>query len=155
MLLIRVFPRRTSLTPMDDIHRVFDMLRRQKRRAIFSGGLEARRIDDEIANELRSLRIEQLFLAADTNASLKPLGAAIKRLQMPRDKVRVYVLIGRESLDEALERLTAVWHLGGLPFAQLFQPADKLIEYPREWKQLARTWSRPAATKAFMRGEAD
>lgn len=135
------------------IHRVFDMLKRQKKRAIFSGGLEARRVDDEIADGLRSLRIEQLFLAADTTASLVPLEKAIKKLAMPRDKVRVYVLIGREPIDEALERLVTVWKVGGLPFAQLFQPADKLIEYPREWKQLARTWSRPAATKAFMKEE--
>ena len=133
--------------------KVFQMLARQKKPAEFVGGLDARLIDDWVATELKKLRIKSLFLAADNKARLEPLRVALRRLSfLPRDKLRVYTLIGQnESIATALERLETVWNCGGLPFAQLYQPPDHRIEYNREWRQLARTWSRPAATKAFMK----
>ncbi|RPJ40066.1 MAG: hypothetical protein EHM35_00220 [Planctomycetaceae bacterium] len=128
------------------LERVGGMLNSQ-RYAIFSGGLEARRLDDWRIDWLRGLRISEVFLAADTAGALKPLERAIERLALPRRKCRVYVLIayGDEDIEAARERLEAVWQLGGLPFAQLYQPADYWINYPQPWKALARTWSRPAA----------
>ena len=132
--------------------RVFAMLRAQRNAAVLSGGLDARLVDDEIVEELRGLRIHQVFLAADTAAALRPLKRALGKLSfLPRRKLRVYVLIGYggETLEEAEERLEAVWALGGMPFAQLYQPADHWIAYGREWRQLARIWSRPAAMKAL------
>lgn len=136
------------------IERVFDMLRVQPRAATFAGGLDARLIDDWVAGQLRGLRIAQLFLAADTNGALKPLETAIRRLGMSRWKVRVYTMIayGGEKIDDARRRLEAVWYLGGLPFAQLYQPPDHWIDYSYEWRDLARTWSRPAAISALMEG---
>jgi hypothetical protein len=64
-----------------------------------------------------------------------------------------YVLIGfdGESIESAAERLQAVWDLGCMPFAQLYQPPEKYIEYPREWKRLARNWSKPMIVRARMR----
>lgn len=112
-------------------------------------------ITDEIADELRGLRISQVFLAADTEAALKPLEKAVKKLSfLPRQKLRCYVLIayGSETLEQAEARLRKVWALGAMPFAQLFQPPDRYIEYDHDWKALARTWSRPAAMKALMAG---
>ena len=135
------------------IRRVFDMLKAQHRAVTFSGGLDARLIDDWVVEQLRGLRIDQLFLAADTTELLRPLEKALKRLSdLPRRKLRVYVMIGYgdETIDEALERLGVVWRLGGMPFAQLYQPADRWIDYNMTWKRLARAWSRPAAMKAIM-----
>ena len=107
---------------------------------------------DDIADDIRGLRLKQLFLAADTDASLPTLEQAIKRLQLPRDKVRCYVLCAfNTTIEECEDRLRAVWNVGALPFAQLFQPPDRLIHYSREWRTLHRTWSRPAAMKAHMR----
>jgi len=119
----------------------------------FSGGLEARLITDEIAGDLRSLRIKQIFVACDSKGALKLLQEAVKRLQMPIRKVRCYVLIGfnGESLSDARERLEDVYHTGALPFAQLYQPPDKWIVYPKKWRDLARTFCRPAATLAEMK----
>lgn len=137
------------------IEQVGAMLRRQPRAARFSGGLDARRVDDWVAEWLRDLRIDEIFLAADTKAALRPLERALEKLSfLPRRKLRVYVLIayGGEATDEATERLKAVWQLGGLPFAQLYQPPDRYIDYSPEWKRLARTWSRPAAMFALMGG---
>jgi len=136
----------------DHIRKVFDMLRSQ--RAIeFSGGLDARLLTDEIANNLRSLRIKQLFFACDTKQSIKGLEQAKAKLDgFTRNQLRCYTLLAfnNETISEAQERLMDIWNLGFMPFAQLYQPPDKYICYPREWRNLARTWSRPAAMKVVM-----
>ncbi len=128
--------------------RVGAMLKTQRLAAVFSGGLQASLIDDWTAEWLRGLRIASVFLAADTAGALRPLEQAIKRLSfLSRRKLRVYTMIGYgdETIEAATERLETVWRLGGLPFAQLYQPADMWISYDHEWKALQRTWSRPAA----------
>lgn len=133
------------------LRRVFAMLRVQRRAAIFAGGFEARLVDDWLVEELRSIRISQLFLAADTLAALKPLKRALNKLSdLGRQKLRVYVLVayGGETIEQAESRLETVWGLGGMPFAQLYQPPDKFIKYSSEWKRLTRKWSRPAIMKA-------
>lgn len=134
------------------IAEVFEMLRGQ-RSIQFAGGLDPRLITDEIAAGMRGLSIRQVFFAADTREALRPLGEALRRLGLPRDKVRCYVLLAfeGENISEATERLEAVWGLGAIPFAQLYQPADRHIRYSQEWRDLARTWSRPAAMKAATR----
>lgn len=136
---------------------VFQMLDSQSRAAVLTGGLEAELLTDEIADELRGLRIHQVFLAADTAVALRPLRKAIQKLAfLPRQKLRCYVLIAYdgETLEQAEARLRRVWELGAMPFAQLFQPPDHYICYDHKWKALARIWSRPAAMKALMAQEA-
>ena len=135
----------------EHLTRVFAMLKTQ-RAAVFSGGLDARLLDDWVADQLRGLTIKQLFLAADTDSQLAPLERAIKRLSfLPRYKIRVYTMIayGGETIEEAVERMEAVYQLGGVPFAQLYQPPDRYIKYSKPWRDLARTWSRPAAIAAL------
>lgn len=135
---------------------VYQMLSSQRRATEFPGGLDVRLVTDGIADELRGLRISQVFLAADTEGALKPLAKAIKRLSfLPRKKLRCYVLIayGSETLTQAEARLRKVWELGAMPFAQLYQPPDEYIDYSHEWKSLARTWSRPAAMRALMKAK--
>jgi len=136
------------------ISKVFDMLRPQ-RSIVLSGGLDSRLFTNSIADDLRSLRIKQLFFACDTKKAIKPLERAKRKLNgLGRNQLRCYVLLAfnNETISEAQERLEAVWELGFMPFAQLYQPADKYIRYSKEWRSLARTWSRPAAMKAAMRG---
>lgn len=128
--------------------RVYAMLDRQPRAARFSGGLDARLVTDEVAAELRAIRIDEVFLAADTDGALRPLEAAIARLAfLRRRQLRCYVLcgFGGETVEQARRRLEAVWEMGALPFAQLYQPPDRWIDYNGEWRALAREWSRPAA----------
>ena len=138
--------------PREHRRRVYAMLQGQSRAAIFSGGLEARLVTDEVAAELREIRIAHLFLASDTASALRPLEAAVGRLQfLSRNKLRCYVLIAfnGETVEEAQHRLEAVWDIGCLPFAQLYQPnGERRITYPDEWRALARKWSRPAIMKA-------
>ncbi len=139
--------------PQDHLAKVFDMLRIQ-RNIQFSGGLDARLVTAKIADDIRSLRIGQVFLACDAKESIKPLREATKKLCLPRDKVRCYVLLKfnpNETISEATERLTDVWNAGAIPFAQLYQPPDKWIDYPLEWTRFQRTWQRPAAMKVVIR----
>jgi hypothetical protein len=136
----------------DHRDKVFEMLKTQHS-IEFGGGLDARLMMDEVADQLRSLKIKQIFLACDTDAGIKPLEKAIKLLNINRDKIRCYVLLAfnGEDISHAGERLRAVYEIGCLPFAQLYQPPDRLIKYDQTWRDLARTWSRPAAMKSYMR----
>jgi hypothetical protein len=129
------------------IENVFAMLRRQSKAAIFSGGLQANLINDWFVDQLRTIRVESIFLAADNIGALKPLELALAKLSfLDRRRLRVYCMIGMdEKLDQATNRLQKIWELGGLPFAQLYQPPERYIEYSHEWKALVREWSRPAA----------
>jgi len=93
-------------------------------------------------------------MACDTPEAIKPLRKALKLLQLPRDKVRCYVLLKfneNETMSDATERMIQVWDAGALPFAQLYQPPDKYIKYSKAWRDLARNWSRPAITKSMMK----
>lgn len=135
--------------------RVYQMLARQPHGAIFSGGIDARLVDGELEAEFRDIRILDVFLAADTLSALGPLEQAISRLQfLGRERLRCYVLIGfgGETIEQADSRLRAVWELGAMPFAMLYQPPTaRRIRWPADWRALQRTWTRPAAMKAEMR----
>lgn len=135
------------------IQKVFSMLSSQHS-IEFKGGLDSRLFTEHIAEALRSLRVKQVFFACDTKESIKPLRKAIQTLALPRDKVRCYVLLKfnpSETISEATGRLLGVWDAGAIPFAQLFQPKDKWIDYAKGWTRFARLWQRPAATKAIAR----
>lgn len=130
--------------------KVYQMLQTQKS-VQFSGGLEAQRLTDWDIDQMSALHIKDLWLAADSPAKLPYAISAIKKLsdRFSQNQIRCFVLIG-DNMEENEQRLMAVFNAGALPFAQLFQPEQRK-EYSREWKQFARTWSRPAATKARMR----
>lgn len=137
----------------EHIRKVFDMLRTQHS-IEFSGGLDSHKLTDPIVEDLRSLRIHQLFFACDTKAAIKSLERAKRKLDgFTRNQLRCYVMLayGGETISEARERLETVWETGFMPFAQLYQPPDVYIEYSLEWRHLARDWSRPAIMKAVMR----
>lgn len=147
-----------NLLQCDKSHldRVFEMLRYQPRQVIFSGGLDSRLITDDIADSIRDLPIESVFLACDTKEAIKPLRRAVQKLHLPRRKTRCYVLLkfnDGETISNARERLELVWEAGAMPFAQLYQPKDRWINYPREWKELAREWARPAVMIASHKDE--
>lgn len=134
------------------IDRVFDMLQSQSR-IEFTGGLDARLINSRIADRIRSLKVEQMFLACDTEDAIKPLRKALKLLQISRHKARCYVLLkfdAEETMVHALARLLQVWDAGAKPSAQLYQPKDRFIEYPPEWLRFQRIFERPAATHGYI-----
>jgi len=142
--------------PRSHIDNVFSMMKSQGRAITLSGGLQPNLIDDYIVDQLQSIPIKALFLAADTKEAIKPLYIASEKLKaLGRDKIRCYVLIGYkgETIKQAEDRLERVWEAGCLPFAQLYQPPDKYIEYPYAWTKLNWRWSRPAVMKAMHKGD--
>ncbi len=147
-----------NLLQSDSTHldKVFDMLKTQPP-ALFSGGIDARLVSDDFANRLKSIRINQLFLAADTDGALKPLQNSIAKLRgLPRDKIRCYVLIGfnNETMEHAENRLKDVFNSGCLPYAMLYQaPTGKKTDWPIEWRHFARIWQRPAGMKTIIKNK--
>lgn len=135
------------------ITRVFEMLSGQKG-IQFTGGLDSKLLTDRICDELRTLRVFQVFFSCDTKEAIRPLGEAIKKLGLPRQKVRCYVLLKfnpNETISEATGRMIEVWEAGAMPFAQLYHPPEKYIRYSKEWRDFARQWSRPAIMKAMTK----
>ncbi len=121
------------------------MLSEQKKAAQFKGGLDAELFRPWHKDLLDSIPIDEMFFACDTPEAVKPLEKVANLLNgMSIEKKRCFVMIGRTPIEEATKRLETVYSLGFLPFAQLYQPIEK-IEYSKEWKDLARKWSRPAA----------
>ena len=142
-------------TPHNHQAAVFEMLKAQGRRVSFPGGLDARLLTPWAVEQLRSLPIREAFFAADSKGMISVVANVRKQLDfLSRRQLRCYVLIayGDESIAEAKKRLEAVWRAGYLPFAQLFQPPDRWLNYSQPWKALARTWSRPAAMFAMHKG---
>jgi hypothetical protein len=131
------------------IEKVFEMLKHQNA-ASFAGGIEADLVSDWFSDQLKTITVKNLFLACDTDEDIPDLKKAVSKLAwLGRDKLYCYVLIGRETLERATERLEAVWESGCFPFAQLYQPPEQWIKYSQEWRDLARAWSRPAIMKAM------
>jgi hypothetical protein len=128
--------------------RVYEMLRSQKEIA-FKGGLESRRLTAWDMEQIRSLKIKELWIACDTRKKLPLTLRAIESLHeagFSQNYIRCFVLIGIDR-EEEQDRLITLYRAGCLPFAQLFQP-EKYIQYDYSWKQFARIWSRPAAYKS-------
>lgn len=139
---------------------VFSMLKRQK--AIrFVGGLDVRLLKDWHIEELRGLRIKELWLALDswdTRKEFKKAVAKLRRAGFSRHQTRCYVLAGfAEPIQESEERLIFAYECGTLPFVQLYQPpllSKRMAgEESRENNLFIRKWSRPAIIKSMLRGE--
>jgi hypothetical protein len=132
------------------IKAVFDMLRSQRKAAIFSGGLDIRLLEPWHRELIDSIRVDELWFACDSAAMLKPLERAASILDgIPQRKRRCYVMIGYgdETVIQAQKRVEAVYAMGFDPFSQLYRGEGEK-EYMQDWKDLNRKWSRPAAYKA-------
>lgn len=137
--------------------KVFEMLKTQKG-ICFKGGLQSSLINEWFAKKAKEVKAQELWLACDTDAALKPLEKAVQILQSAgfnRNKLYCYVLIG-ENMEKEEQRLRQVYELGCMPFAQLYQPRARQKKiYSKEWEAFRRQWSRPAATNAHMKKGTD
>lgn len=132
------------------VRQVFEMLREQRRRIYFNGGLDKHFLRDCHRILFDTISIGELWFACDKTADLPWLERAAKILDgIPLRKRRCYVMIGYddETLTDSERRLERVLELGFMPFCQLFQPEEleELKRYPPAWKAVQRKWSRPAA----------
>lgn len=147
-----------NILACSDRHRelVWSMLRKQKQ-VNFRGGLEAARVTSKIAEDLRALRIQELWLSCDHPHAIKPLRKAcdtLIRAGFTRNHLRCYVLIGNDMTEEE-NRLQQVWTAGCMPFAQLYRNKEDNIKYSSEWKKFQREWVRPAIIRSKMKGVKD
>ena len=132
------------------IRNVFEMLKRQKKRAEFKGGLEAKLLDRWHVELLRELKPSKMFFAYDTPDDREPLIKMAKMLTpyFTRNKLSAYVLIGypKDDFESATERLKFVKSLGICPFAMLYRDNDGKVD--TSWRKFQRTWCRPAIVYA-------
>lgn len=141
--------------------KVFDMLKRQHR-IKFKGGLETDLIDDHFVDGLISIdphRVEELWLACDTDATLPALKKACEKLHKAgfnREKIFCYVLSRGKDRKKDDARAIAVYEAGAMPFVQLYRDfTEQKTEYSADWNAWARSWQRPAAIKARMKKGTD
>ncbi len=135
--------------------KVFDMLRTQ-RRISFRGGLETALVDDHFVDAIRGLRIDELWLACDTDGSLPAFRRACEKLKsagFSREKIRCYSMIGKDmEAEEARNR--EIFLAGAMPFSQLYRDfTEEKTDYSPEWQAFERLWQRPALMKAHMKAE--
>lgn len=134
---------------------VFAMLKRQPRRAEFTGGLEAARLKPWHVDLLADLRPKQMFFALDTDDDRDPLVEAARMLMdaftASSHVLRCYVLVGYpgDTMPAADERLEFCVEHGYMPMAMLYR--DETGGYDREWRQFQRTWANQVILGAKLR----
>lgn len=130
------------------IRAVFAMLKRQGRKAEFTGGLEAARLEQWHVELLADLKPKQMFFAYDTPDDLEPLMQAGRMLldagfTTDSHRLRCYVLIGhpRDSFEDAERRLRQTIDAGFFPMAMLYR--DKAGKRDPQWVTFQRQWANP------------
>ena len=128
---------------------------RQKRKAEFSGGLEAKLLKPWHVELLADLKPKQMFFAYDTADDYEPLVAAGKLLTEARLNVghqaRCYVLCGwpKDDEDAAEKRLREAWAAGFFPYAMVWRDKQGIIN-PR-WRKFGYAWSQPLYAARMLR----
>ena len=130
---------------------VCDMLKRQKHRAIFTGGLEPALLQQWQADILHEVKPARLYTAYDTRDDLEPLIEMGKKLRAAGFRpvshtMCCYVLCGYDgdSFEDAEKRLAQTMRAGFVPYAMLFRGEDG--KYDSEWRRFQREWCRPIIT---------
>ena len=141
--------------PRDHVEAVFAMLRRQRGRVEFTGGLEALALEDYQVDLLASLTPRpNMFFAYDPGDAFETLRHAARRLleagfTAESHRMRVYVLIGfpKDTIEAARARLGEMQGIGFTPMAMLWRPETPSQEKwapDLRWRGFQRQWARPA-----------
>lgn len=133
----------------EHINGVFDMLSKQKHRAIFSGGIDTKLLKDWHIEQFTKLNPKQIFIAYDTKDDLEPFYGAVKMfkdagmIHNSTHCIRCFVLIGypKDTIDEAEKRLKTVIKTGVMPMAMLYRGEDG--KYDKQWRRFQREWANP------------
>jgi len=152
--------------PEPHVRAVFEMLARQGRQIEFTGGLEARALEDYQVGLLADLRPRpNCFFAYDPGDPFETLKSAAERMIAAgftacSHRLRCYVLIGypKDTFALADSRLRQMLDIGFTPHAMLWQPETPSAERYRpasEWKGFQRQWARPAIIHATRHGVAE
>ncbi|MBQ7220709.1 MAG: hypothetical protein IJS28_07005 [Synergistaceae bacterium] len=129
------------------IRAVFAMLKRQKQKAKFTGGLEAKILKAWHCELLADLKPERMYFAYDTPDDYEPLLQASRLLNeyglLASRKCGVYCLCGypSDTFEKAEARFMQVVKLGMCPYAMLWR--DRAGETSSEWRKFQRSWLAP------------
>lgn len=125
---------------------VIEMLRRQEKRAVFSGGLEPALLQPWQAGLLKSINPRTMYTAYDTKDDYEPLRQMAKTLwdsgfRPSGHQVKCYCLCGYEgdSFDAAEKRMEQIMDLGFLPFAMLYRDDSGCVD--DAWRRFQRGWA--------------
>lgn len=125
----------------------------EKVRIDFNQGLDARLIDNDIAELLSRLKwIKFIRMSCDTDAMLDVVTKAVDRLTrfgVPAYKVFVYLLV--QDIESAERRAIALRNIGVNPFAQPYRDFTTNKEPDAELKRLARWVNHKAIFKSVER----
>lgn len=130
------------------VRQVFGMLARQKQRAVFTGGLEAKILKPWHAAALAKLKPKRMYFAYDTPDDYDPLISAGKLLRdsgisVGSHTMCCYCLIGYagDTFERAEKRLTDTMRAGFMPYAMLYR--DENGQRDPAWQRFQREWLRP------------
>lgn len=128
------------------VEKVFSMLAKQKRKPVFSGGLEPKRLKDWHIDSLVKLKPERIYFAYDTAddyESLVEVGKKLNNTRLKGNNLCCYVLVGfvGDNFTKAEKRLLDTIKAGFFPYAMLY--IDETGNYNRDWKSFQREWVRP------------
>lgn len=125
---------------------VIDMLKRQKEKAVFSGGLEPAQMQRWQAELLRSINPKIMYTAYDTKDDHEAIRNMAEMMwdvgfKPAARQIKCYVLCGYDgdSFDDAEKRMAQVMDVGFLPFAMLYR--DESGNFNQEWKPFQREWA--------------
>lgn len=141
------------------VEAVFAMLRRQRRRAEFTGGLWAAGLQDYQVGLLADLSPRPTcFFAYDPGDPFETLQSAARRMldagfTRASHRLRCYVLIGhpKDTFDAAEKRLRDMLRIGFTPFAMLWRPSipsQEKYKPSADWRGFQKRWARPAIIHA-------
>ena len=123
------------------------MLKRQKHKAKFTGGLEAKLLKDWHCELLADIKPERIYFAYDTPDDYEPLVVASKLLAehslLKMRTVSVYCLCGwpSDTMEKAETRFWQVVNLGMCPYAMLWR--DQKGDTNSTWRKFQREWVSP------------
>ena len=127
------------------------MLKRQKHRSVFTGGLEPALLQQWQADLLREVKPARIYTAYDTKDDLEPLIEMGRKFRAAGFRpsshtMCCYVLCGYDgdSFEDAEKRLVQTMQAGFVPYAMLFRGEDG--QYAPEWRRFQREWCRTIIT---------
>lgn len=140
------------------IKEVFDMLKNQSEKPVFTGGLEARLLKPWHVELFRESKTHRMYFAYDSPSEYEPLVEAGKLLRdggitKASNYAKCYVLIGYkgDTFEKAEKRLRDTWAAGFVPYAMLYR--DKSGEVSKEWSDFQRLWVRPQIVMSKLKSE--
>lgn len=145
--------------PIDHQEKVYTMLFNQKKRARFTGGLEAARFTNYQAAWLKMLNPEYVYFAYDEPKDYEPLVSAAricKEFELFKGhSIGCYVLIGypKDTFEDAERRLWQVVNLGIMPQAMLYNKGWDIKDenLRKQWKRFQREWANKVIVGSKMK----